>query len=110
VRPEDQARTQLGRLRALGADRLAAARRGDWQALAGLEAQRRETLAALAPAGLTALATAAPRAFAALADELAEGDRLVECALRSGLAARKAALAATQTQERAERGYLKASR
>jgi hypothetical protein len=110
VNPEDTARGQLLRLRALGAERLAAARRGEWPRLEVLEAQRRETLAGLQPDDLQALATAAPADFAALAQDLSEDDRRVECALRSALAAKGAALSAAQSHRRAERDYLKVSR
>jgi hypothetical protein len=108
--PEAATRAQLLQLRALGTARLAAARRGDWQALAGLEAERREALALLTPAALSALAEADPQAFTALQGDLAEQDRLVASALRGALARREAALAGDRARERAERGYLKASR
>lgn len=110
MNPEDRARAQLEHLRETGRARLGAARRGDWRTLERLEAERREALAAMALADLAALAAAEPQAFTALQRELAEQDRLVASALRGALATRESALAGTRAQDRAERGYLKASR
>ena len=107
--PESIARAQLEGLGALAAERLAAARRGDWQSLAVLEIQRREALDAIAPQDLAALAAMAPEALGAMRQELTERDRLIECALRKALTARAGAVAEAQVQQRAERGYRKGS-
>lgn len=106
---EQETRAGLEALRALAEERLAAARRADWEALARLEARRRELLAALRPDGLAALAAGDPERAAALRAELLERDRLVECALRAALGARGEAAVALETRRRAEAGYRKGS-
>lgn len=98
---------QLMRLQDLSAEQLEVIRRGDLDTLEILEAERQELLAILSRDDLADLAQREPDLIGEVLRSVVANDRLARAALRQNMGRLEAEMGRTETQQRAERAYLK---